>query len=411
MLEEVKTLAEGIQKGIAEIRSEVNSVKGDVAAHGDLNAKVEKMSEQTLKSLELIQELQRKQAAYDAAAARLDTASDKGAKDAEIEKSKAVLREYMLKGDRAKLEGFKLTDDGLEIRTMQTNVGPEGGYLTMPTLANFMVDRVFETTPMRSLANVVTIGGKSLDVIIDDNEAASGWANELATISATAAPNLGRLNIPVHKLTAKPACSTEMIEDGMVDIEAWLAGKLAEKFSRDENTAFVSGNGVDRPRGFTTFANYTSAGVYQREAIERIPAGSTTALSAEGLLDLQQSLKEEYQATATWLMRRQTFGNVLKLKGADNFYFNTTLMRDGQLQLQLLGRPVVFAADMPAIASGALPVAYGDFARAYTIVDRVGLSILRDPYSTDEAVIFKARKRVGGNVTSFDAMKLQVMST
>ena len=169
----------------------------------------------------------------------------------------------------------------------------------------------------------------------------------------------------------------------------------------------MTGNGVAKPRGFTTYAAWASAGVYERDKIERIKTGAATAVAADGLINLQYALKEAYQANAVFGMKRATFGSVLKLKGSDQFYFGPMLLKDGQAQITLLGKPVVFMDDMPAEGAGNLAVVYGDFGRAYTIVDRVGLQVLRDPYSAHPYTIFHLTKRTGGDVTNFDAIKLQ----
>lgn len=198
--------------------------------------------------------------------------------------------------------------------------------------------------------------------------------------------------------------TTEMIEDSYLDVEAWLAGKVADKFARTQNTAFVSGDGVGKPRGFLTYAASATAGTYERNAITQINMGSAAALNADGLIEVQNGLKEEYQAGAVFGMKRTTFGAALQLKGNDNYFFSPVLMRDGQASIQLLGKPVVFMDDMPAVAANALSVVYADFGRAYTILDRVGLQVLRDPYTNKGFVTYYTTQRVGGDVTSFDAI-------
>jgi len=151
---------------------------------------------------------------------------------------------------------------------------------------------------------------------------------------------------------------------------------------------------------------WASAGVYERDKIEQVNLGGASDVTADGLISLQASLVELYQSNATWLMKRSSYGNVLKLKGADHYFFGTTLIKNGQLSLQLLGKPVVFSDDMPAIAGNALSVAYGDFGVGYTIVDRVGVQILKDPYTSKGLVTYYTTARAGGHVTNFQAIKI-----
>ena len=134
-----------------------------------------------------------------------------------------------------------------------------------------------------------------------------------------------------------------------------------------------------------------------------LPRSTNYALTADGLIDVQNALKEDYQPGAVWGMKRTTFGAALQLKGNDNYFFSPVLLRDGQASMQLLGKPVVFMDDMPAVAANALSVVYADFSSFYTILDRVGLQVLRDPYTNKGFVTYYTTQRVGGDVTSFDA--------
>jgi HK97 family phage major capsid protein len=200
--------------------------------------------------------------------------------------------------------------------------------------------------------------------------------------------------------------TTEMIEDAYLNVEAWLAGKVADKFARTQNTAFVNGTGTGQPRGFLTYAAWAAAGVYERDKIEQINMGSAAALNADGLIEVQNALKEGYQAAAVWGMKRTTFGAALQLKGSDNYFFSPVLLRDGQASIQLLGKPVVFMDDMPAVAANALSIVYADFRVAYTILDRVGLQVLRDPFTNKGFITYYTTQRVGGDVTNFDGIKI-----
>jgi HK97 family phage major capsid protein len=323
--------------------------------------------------------------------------------DGELEqKHKDAFRQYMSNGTLP--DGFKAGSEGIEVKAMSTDVNPDGGYLVRPELSNTIITRVFETSPLRQVANVERTGAKSIDILIDDQEAAARWVGEGASGGQTDTPQLAQKVIAAHKIEADPRMTTEMIEDSYLDVEAWLAGKVADKFARTQNTAFVLGDGIGKPRGFLTYAAAATAGTYERGAITQINMGSAAALNADGLIEVQNGLKEEYQAGAVFGMKRTTFGAALQLKGNDNYFFSPVLMRDGQASIQLLGKPVVFMDDMPAVAANALSVVYADFGRAYTILDRVGLQVLRDPYTNKGFVTYYTTQRVGGDVTSFDAI-------
>ena len=396
---EIKGLVEKINPTLTELRSEVDALKASAPKDVVTEEKHQRMADDVAAKMEA---LQAKQAKLEAALNRPGAGEATGM-DAELEqKHRDAFKQYITGGSLD--DEFKETRYGVEIKAMSTDVNPDGGYIVRPELSQNIITRVFETSPLRQVASVESIGSKSIDILIDDDEASAAWESEASTASATTTPQLALKSISAHILLNKLTLTSSMIEDGYLDVEAWLSRKVADKFSRMENTAFVSGNGVGKPRGFLTYDAAATAGTYERNAITQINMGSAAALNADGLIEVQNALKEEYQAGAVFGMKRTTFGAALQLKGNDNYFFSPVMLRDGQASIQLLGKPVVFMDDMPAVAANALSVVYADFSRAYTIVDRVGLQFLRDPYTAKPNVEVQARKRTGGDVTSFDAI-------
>ena len=397
---EIKGLVEKINPTLVELRSEIDAIKSSAPKDVITEEKHNRMAQDITAKMA---EMQAKQAKLEAAMQRPSV--DGKASDAEMEaKHRGALREYMAYGTLP--AGFKAGSEGVEIKAMSTDVNPDGGYLVRPELSDTIVSRIFETSPLRGVANVEQTGSKSIDILIDDNEAAARWAGEGASGGETATPELGQKVIAAHKIEADPRMTTEMIEDSYLDIEAWLSGKVADKFARTQNTAFVLGDGVNKPRGFLTYAAQATSGTYERNKINQVAMGTADALNADGLIAVQNALKEAYQPAAVWGMKRTTFGAALQLKGADNYFFSPVLLANGQATMQLLGKPVVFMDDMPAVAANALSVVYADFSQAYTILDRVGLQVLRDPFTNKGFVTYYTTQRVGGDVTSFDAIAI-----
>ena len=388
-LNEIKTAFDEVQKTFAALRSDVDAVKNrDVVDE----TKFDKMTAEITEKMEAIQKDQQKTAAM------LERGNLDGGED--VKKAEAEARE--------KLNDFarKGANGSMEIRAMSTDSNPNGGYLVMPELSATVISRVFESSPIRLVANVEQTGAKSRDFLIDDDEGSAEWSGEKA-VATEDTPQVGMKAIVAHDITAKMTATADMLEDAYLDLSAWLQNKGADKIGRTENTAFVTGNGVNKPRGFLDYANYSSPGVYQRDAIEQLVSGAATGFSAEGLIDITASLKEAYQANAVWMMKRASYGAVLKLKGADNFYFGPTFLKDGTPTMQILGKRVIFADDMEDVGTGGnLIAAYGDFRAGYTILDRIGLQVLRDPYTADPYTIFRLRRRTGGDVTNFEAIKL-----
>lgn len=396
--EEIKGLVAKVNEALVPLRTEVDSLK---ASQRDVvtEAKFDKMAAQVTGAMEKLQAIEAKNAALEAAMQRGNMGDGAGDKAIEA-KSLERLREFMVKGERGTLE----------IRAMSTDSQPDGGYLVMPELSSTVVSRVFETSPIRLVANVEQSGTKSREFLIDDDEGSAEWSGEKAVASEDT-PDVGLKEIVTHEITSTMKATATMLEDAYLDLAGWMQGKGADKISRTENSAFFSGNGVNKPRGLLTYAAWSSAGVYERDKIEQVISGAATTVTADGFIDLQYALKEAYQAQAVWLMKRATFGATIKLKGADNFYFGPMMLAEGVPTMQLLGKRVVFCDDMQALGTGSnLAVAYGDFGRAYTILDRVGLQILRDPYTADPYTLFRLRRRTGGDVTSFDAVKLMKLA-
>ena len=399
-LAEIKGLVEKINPTLVELRSEIDAMKAAAPKDVVTEEKHQKMADDITAKMA---DMQAKQAKLEAAMNRPDGGEGKGM-DVEMEaKHRDLFRDYMAYG---KTDGLKETREGIEIKAMSTDVNPDGGYLVRPELSSTIVSRIFETSPLRQVANVERTGGKSIDVLIDDDEAGARWVGEGASGGQTDTPQPGQKVIAAHKIEADPRMTTEMIEDAYLNVEAWLAGKVADKFARTQNTAFVNGTGVGQPRGFLTYAAWSAAGVYERDKIEQTNMGAAAALDADGLIAVQDNLKEGYQAGAVWGMKRTTFGAALQLKGNDNYFFSPVLLRDGQASIQLLGKPVVFMDDMPAVGANALSIVYADFRVAYTIVDRVGLQVLRDPFTNKGFITYYTTQRVGGDVTNFDAIKI-----
>lgn len=293
-----------------------------------------------------------------------------------------------------------------ERKALSVGTDPDGGYVVNPDLSGRIVMKVFESSPMRAFASVQVISSDALEGLFDLNEASSGWVGETDSRAETNTPQLGKWRIPVHEVYAKPKATQKLLDDASINMEAWLASKVAEKFARDEANAFVVGNGVNKPRGFLTYASGTTL----PGTIERFDTGVNGAFAAapnggDVLINALYGLKQQYRANATWFMNRATLKLTRKLKDSDGAYLWSPGIAAGQ-PATLLGYPVASFEDMPDPATDSLSIAVGDMREAYQIVDRIGIRTLRDPYSSKPYVEFYTTKRVGGDVVNFEAIKL-----
>ena len=317
----------------------------------------------------------------------------------------------------ADMDGYKAAFDtfirkgeevmGVEERkALSVGADPDGGYVVNPDISGRIVMKVFESSPMRAYAAVQVISSDALEGLFDLNEASSGWVGETDSRTETNTPQLGKWRIPTYELYAKPKATQKLLDDASINMEAWLASKVAEKFARDEANAFVVGNGVNKPRGFLTYGSGTTL----PGTIEQFPSGVNGALAAtpdggEVLINALYGLKQQYRANATWFMNRASTRLVRKAKDSNGQYVWVPGIAAGQ-PASLLGYPVAAFEDMPDPATNSLSIAVGDMREAYQIVDRLGIRTLRDPYSAKPYVEFYTTKRVGGDVVNFESIKL-----
>lgn len=303
-----------------------------------------------------------------------------------------AFRNYLRKGMDAGLEGLTVGSY------------PDGGYAVTASMQSRIMQHIFDVSPMRQIASVETISSDALELIDDHNKAAAGWTSETTTVEDSA-PIIAKRSIPTHELYAQPKATQKLVDDAAIDIEAWLSNKIADIFSRKENTAFVQGTGVGMPRGILTFAAGTNWG-----QIQQIKSGNAREISADAIITLFYSLKDVYAKRASFIMNRVTAQSVRQLKQTStNQYLWQPGLSAGAPDT-LMGCPVYLVEDMPTISPHSLPIAVGDFQAGYQIVDKKLVRILRDPFTEKPFVKFYSTKRVGGDVVDFDAIKLLKMS-
>lgn len=310
-----------------------------------------------------------------------------------------VLAAFGRKGESGSLGEF--------YASMEGGSDPDGGYAVLEQMSSTMTTKLYDDVTIRRLARVVTItSGSEFVEPIDKDEIESGWTSEKGSRPETDAAQLAMLKIPLREVYAMPRATQNLLDDASFDIGGWLERKITDKFGRDENTAFVSGAGVDRPRGFLTYDTATTDDDTRAwNVIQHVVSGAAATVTADGLRNLYWSLRAPYRRNATWVMSSATANQIDKLKSGDGEY----LWRDGMnagAPPTLLGLPVSFDEEMPATEAGALPIALADWQRAYTIVDRPGIKMLRDPYTARPFVNFYSTKRVGGALSNSEAIKL-----
>ena len=305
-----------------------------------------------------------------------------------------AFKSYLRKGATSQLEGA-------EMKALSVGTAADGGYLVTPKLSETIAKIVFESSPMRQICGIEQISTDSLDIIVDNSAMAAGWTTETGTVSDTTTATIHKESIATFELYAQPKATQKLIDDSAIDIEAWIAEKVAEIFSRTENTAFIGGNGTSQPKGILSYTAGTTWGT-----IQQINSGTSAAVTVDGLINLYYSLADEYARASTFVMNRATVQAVRLLKDATSGQYLWQPSLAAGSPDTLLGLPVMQASDMPVAAANSLSVALGDFKRGYKIVDRIGVRILRDPFTEKPFVKFYTTKRVGGEVVDTNAIKL-----
>jgi HK97 family phage major capsid protein len=323
-----------------------------------------------------------------------------GPRDPLIAEHKAAFASYVRSGEAGGLKR-------LEGKALSAGSGPDGGYLAPATVEAEILRRLATVSPIRSIATVRTISSGTYKKAFSTTGPASGWVGETAARPQTGTPTLAELSFPAMELYAMPAATQTLLDDAIVNIDQWIAEEVESAFAEQEGAAFVSGDGVDKPKGFLSYPVVADAS-WSWGNLGVLNSGAAGAFAASNpsdiLVDLVYALKAGYRQNAAFVMNRKTQAVIRKFRDANGNYLWQPPASAGA-PATLLGFPLVEAEDMPNIAANAVALAFGDFRRGYLVVDRAGVRILRDPYSAKPHVLFYTTKRVGGGVQDFAAIK------
>jgi HK97 family phage major capsid protein len=288
--------------------------------------------------------------------------------------------------------------DEMELKALTVGTDATAGNLAPAEYVNELIKVITEISPVRSVARIRQTSNKEIEVPSKTATFAAAWTAETGTRSETTGYTTSLNTIPTHELYALVDISSALLEDSVFDLEAEMNTEFAEQFAKAEGAAFISGNGTNKPTGITNGSTVASTA-----------AAAAAAIATDDLMDLVHDLKSEYARSASFMLNRSTLGAIRKLKDtAGQYIFQTGFSGQSGLPNTILGHPYVEAPDVADIAADAKSVIFGDFRRGYMIVDRVALSVLRDPYSQASVgnVRYIARRRVGGEVVLAEAMRV-----
>jgi HK97 family phage major capsid protein len=320
---------------------------------------------------------------------------------------KSAFRQYITKGNESGLID-------LQGKSLSIGSGTDGGY-AVPKVIDGMIDAIaVNISPIRAIAQVVQTSTSDFHKLINIRGTSSGWVGETAARTETNSSQLVDIAPPMGELYAMPTATQQMLDDVFFNAEQWIAQEVATEFARAEGAAFVSGTGVNQPKGF--LAGPTAATGDSSRAfgtIEHVATGvsgdfkalTSTVNPVDDLFTLVSKLKAAYRPGACWLMPKSVLYKIMAMKDYQGRYVFSPAVAPG-MQDTILGYPVYEAEDMPALAANSLSVAFGNFKLGYLIVDRVGTRVIRDPFSNKPRVNFYVTKRTGGALLNSEAIKV-----
>lgn len=313
---------------------------------------------------------------------------------------KSAWSAYMRRGDETALAR-------LETKAL-TAAANDAGFTAPAELDRLIEIRLRQVSPMRQIATVRVTGAGVFKKPVSTTQAGGGWVSETGDRAQTATPSLVSMDFPVAELYANLAATQTLLDDSYLDIESWIADEVEQAFAAQERAAFVTGDGTNKPKGFLAYTPIADAS-YTWGKIGYVATGAAGAFPAGGaavdkLLDLAYAPRAEFRQNARFTMNRKTVSAIRKLKDADGRYIWQPESQSAGSTI--LGYPVTEIEDMPDVGADAFAIAFGDFQRFYLIVDRAGVNVLRDPYSSKPYVLFYVTKRLAGGVQNFDAVKL-----
>jgi HK97 family phage major capsid protein len=395
-MDELKKLIEELAKAFEQFKAANNERIKQLEAKGSvdplLEKKVDSANDEISKLEKSISELETK----------LNRPGNQGGGD-----EKSIDKEAHRKGFESFLR--KGNEDGLadlELKALNITTPGDGGYAVAEEIDKEILILLGDESPMRGLCKIITLGSADYKKLVSTGGAAAGWVDEDDGRTETDTPTLAALTPFMGEIYANPAATQQMLDDSFFPAESWLAEEVAILFGEQEGSKFVDGTGVKMPKGFLAYTSVTTGDATRTFGqLQHILAAATAAITSDELLDLVYSLKKKYRKTAVFQMSTLTCKAIRKLKGSDGQYIWDRSLAAGQPST-LLGFSLEENEDMPELGVSNVPIAFGDWKRGYTIVDKMGTRVLRDPYTNKPYVHFYTTKRVGGMVADSNAIKL-----
>lgn len=283
----------------------------------------------------------------------------------------------------------------LSVKGLSTTQNEEGGYLVDNAMFKMISTNIESNSIMRRLCSIQQISTDSFDVLSSNGGVDCGWVAETDSRKETRAGNFNKKNIRVHEIYAQPKVTQKLIDDAKIDIAKWISEQVSEKFLAAENNSFINGDGKNKPRG-----------ILSHDGIQSMNVKAEGSVDADSIVKLYYSLDVKYSGNASFLMHRDMLQQIRLLKSKETGQYLWNPSMESGAPDTLLGVPVYECSDMPTPKKGSPSIVLADFKSAYMIVDRAGISLMRDPFTEKPFVKFYTTKRVGGDIINTKAAKI-----
>ena len=398
---EVKTLIEDQGKAWNEYQKtndELLKAKADGGSIDELQAKLDLINTDMEAQRKSFEEIEKK-------LNRPGAGADDQLTEDQVEYKKAF-NGYLRKGNDQGLEE-------LQRKAMNSQSDPNGGFLILPEM-DLEIERVVPTiSTFAGLADNITVGTAKWQKMVKTSGMAMRRVADGSNGGESDAPEYAKVEIEAHSAEVEPWVFNETLEDSIVNLESDLAGEAAIAFAEGLGSEVITGVGVDGARGITKYNNVANS-AYSWGNVGYIASGKSAGFAsvapADALIDLQHALKQQYRPGATWILNDTTLGIARQMKDASGSFYLWNPDPAGGFGGRFLGSPVSVDDNMPDIGAGSFSVAYGDFKRAYKIVNRRGTTLLRDPYTAKGQTKFNFTRRFGGGVFNYEAYKTMKFS-
>lgn len=377
----IEALGQAFEEFKTTHTAELKAMK-DGTGTADLQAKLEKLNAAMDQHTKEIEDAHTK-----IAAAQMSAGGGNGPKDKEYSEA---FRAHFKKGDIQS--------------ALNKGAAEEGGYLAPVEWDRTITDKLALVSPMRPLATVQTVSGAGHTKLFNKGGTSSGWVGETDDRPQTNTSTFASLGFGWGEIYANPAATQQMLDDSAINLESWMANEVDAEFSKQEG-AFWNGNGTNKPFGILTYVTGgANAAKHPFGAIKAVNSGAAAAITADGILELVYDLPSAFTGGARFTMNRKTLGVIRKLKdGQGNYLWQPTYVAGEPSTVA--GFVATEVPDMPDVAANAVPILFGDFKRTYTVFDRTGVRVLRDPFTAKPYVLFYTTKRVGGGVHNPEPMR------